>query len=66
MKPYLTPHERECAAYDAERKEAFKRIVEEFEKPRRRTREMLKWYEMNPSPRTPEEQLRNLRRAIWD
>jgi hypothetical protein len=54
------------AEWDAERQEAFKRIDEEFHTRRRRTKERLKWWQTNPSPRTDEEKLENLRRAIFE
>jgi hypothetical protein len=59
-------NERDIADYDAEREMAFKRIAERFNTPRRKRKEMLKWYQEHPSPRTEQEQLRNLKRAIWD
>jgi hypothetical protein len=58
--------EREIADHDAERTMAFKRIDQEFHSSRKRTKERLKWFRENPSPRSSEEQLRNLKRALWD
>jgi len=52
--------------YEAERVMAFKRITEKFYTPRRRRREMLKWHEEHPSQLTEQDQLRNLKRVIWD
>ncbi len=59
-------NEREVADHDAERTMAFKRIAEKFRSSRRRRQEMLKWHREHPSPRTEQEQLRNLKRAIWN
>lgn len=43
--------EREIADYDAERTMAFKRIDQECHSSRKRTKERLKWFRRNPSPR---------------
>ncbi len=59
-------HEREVEDYDAEREMAFKRISERFNTSHRKRKEMLKWHREHPSPRTAQEQLRNLKRAIWN
>jgi hypothetical protein len=52
--------------YEAEKTMAFKRIDEEFHTARKRRREKLRWYRDNPSPKPIEEQLLNLKRALWD
>ena len=46
--------------------EIFKRIDQEFHSPRKRGKERLKWHRENPSPRSSEDQLRNLKRALWN
>lgn len=57
-------HEQIVADYDAERREAFKRICETFHVQRRRHKEMLKWHREHPSPRTVAEQNANLKAAF--
>ena len=53
-------YENMLKEYDGDRREAFKRIREQFDEPQRRAKEMIKWYLEHPSPRHPDEKLRNL------
>ncbi len=56
-------HQRIVADYDADRREAFKRIDELFVTARYRNKEKLKWCRTHPSPRKASEQLENIIRS---
>lgn len=50
--------------HEGDRREAFKRIDEQFYRRRRRMKEKLRWYQEHPSPRHPTEKLENLIAAL--
>lgn len=61
----MTDRDQAIKDHDNDRREAFKRIGELYQTPRRRSKERLKWMHENPSPIPPTEQLANLREALW-